>query len=220
MLPHPEKITYRLVRSRRRTVTIRVEPSSQVVVSAPLSMSNVAIDSYVSSQRDWIIRKLHEADARRSLVPQRTSPRQVYLRGQLLSWGWHDEDIVLPSWITSEAAPAWLARLQREAATEHFGTVINDYLPLLGVPALRYSGFRLRKMRRSWGLCAANGIITLNEHLIRTPDVCIRGIIVHELCHLVHFNHGPAFQSLVASLLPEHRLADALIDAWTVIIDA
>jgi len=74
-------------------------------------------------------------------------------------------------------------------------------------------------MRRNWGLCGASGLITLNEHLIRTPDICIRGIVVHELCHLVHFNHGPAFHAMVADILPEHRVADALIDAWTMILD-
>ncbi|MBU3699633.1 MAG: M48 family metallopeptidase [Candidatus Kapabacteria bacterium] len=219
MLLDPEKITYRLVRSQRRTVMIRVEPTAQIVVKAPWSMSTSVIDRYVVSQRDWIVRKVEEANARLSLIPQKTSPRQVYLRGNLLSWGWHDADIILPSGISAQAAPQWLARWQRAAAKDHFSSVINEYLPLLGVPALRYSGFALRKMRRSWGLCATNGVITLNEHLIRTPDICIRGIIVHELCHLVHFNHGPEFHSMVADLLPDHRIADALIDAWTIIID-
>jgi hypothetical protein len=35
----------------------------------------------------------------------------------------------------------------------------------------------------------------------------------------VPFNHGPGFHSMVAEILPEHRVADVLIDAWTMIID-
>jgi predicted metal-dependent hydrolase len=219
MLPVSEKITYRLVRSRRRTVMVKIEPSATVVVKAPLSMSVQAIDFFVNNHQEWIISKLSEARARKSMIPQRTTPRQVYLRGKLLTWGWHDADIVLPTDVTESNAPKWLARWQRRQAESHFGEVINQFLPQLGVSALRYSGFAMRKMRRSWGLCGAGGLITLNEHLIRTPDICIKGIIVHELCHLVHFNHGPGFHSMVAEILPEHRVADALIDAWTMIID-
>ncbi len=219
MLPVPEKITYRLVRSRRRTVMVKVEPSATVVVRAPLSMNVQAIDFFVQRNHPWIVKKISEARARRSMIPQRTSPRQVYLRGDLLSWGWHDADIILPREVSEANAHKWLARWQRRQAESHFGEVINTYLPHLGVSALRYSGFAMRKMRRNWGLCGASGLITLNEHLIRTPDICIRGIVVHELCHLVHFNHGPAFHAMVADILPEHRVADALIDAWTMILD-
>ena len=198
---------------------VRVEPTAQVVVKAPLTMSKTAIDLYVISNRDWIIGKIAEATARKSMIPQRTSPQQVYLRGKLLSWGWHDADIILPNAVSPQTAERWLARWQRKQAETYFAGVISEYLPHLGVSALRYSGLSLRKMKRNWGLCRADGIITLNEHLIRTPDVCIRGIIVHELCHLVHFNHGPAFHAMVADVFPDHRIADTLIDAWTIIID-
>jgi predicted metal-dependent hydrolase len=29
--------------------------------------------------------------------------------------------------------------------------------------------------------------------------------MLHELCHLRHLDHGPAFQALLASLCPDHR---------------
>ena len=97
--------------------------------------------------------------------------------------------------------------------------MIHECLPLIGVPALRYTGLRLRKMRRRWGSCTRTGMITLNEHLVRTPDICIRGVVVHELCHLVHLDHGPGFRALVAEVFPDHRLSDALLSGWNSIID-
>jgi len=52
--------------------------------------------------------------------------------------------------------------------------------------------------------------------LIKAPEECIDYVIVHELCHLIHKNHGSKFFKLLESILPEweklkHKLEMALI---------
>ncbi|WP_231915286.1 M48 family metallopeptidase [Lewinella sp. 4G2] len=53
-----------------------------------------------------------------------------------------------------------------------------------------------------WGSCTAKGKLILNTELIRAPRGCIEYVIVHELCHLAHHNHGKAFQALQAREYP------------------
>ena len=43
------------------------------------------------------------------------------------------------------------------------------------------------------------------------PREAIDYVVVHELAHLVHQNHGPAFYRLVASVLPDYRQREALL---------
>ncbi|MFM8770822.1 MAG: M48 family metallopeptidase [Candidatus Kapaibacterium sp.] len=219
MLPAAEGIKYQLIRSRRRTISVEVDHSSNVIVRAPSWVSAREIQRFVYDRHDWISGKVAEAHARRTMIPQRTADNQLYHRGSLLSWGWQDADIILPGSTLPHQAESWLATWQRRQAEQVFSSVIHEYLPLLGVPALRYTGLRLRKMRRRWGSCTRTGMITLNVHLVRTPDICIRGVVVHELCHLVHLDHGPGFRSLVAEVYPDFRLSDTLLSGWNSIID-
>ena len=72
---------------------------------------------------------------------------------------------------------------------------------------------RLRKMKSTWGICSAKGVITLNKKLIKAPEACIDYVIAHELCHLKEMNHGSAFYQLMDSLYPEWRLVRAELQA-------
>jgi predicted metal-dependent hydrolase len=66
---------------------------------------------------------------------------------------------------------------------------------------------RLRAMRRTWGNCTLEGVITLNTALIKAPGELIDYVICHEVCHLREHNHGPAFYRLQQQLFPRWRAA-------------
>ncbi|NJP39510.1 M48 family metallopeptidase [Oscillospiraceae bacterium HV4-5-C5C] len=63
----------------------------------------------------------------------------------------------------------------------------------------------IRRQRTRWGSCSSSGTISINLHCAELPQPLFEYIVVHELCHLTYLNHGPAFWSLVASLLPDYR---------------
>jgi hypothetical protein len=53
------------------------------------------------------------------------------------------------------------------------------------------------------GNCTPVGKIILNTELIKAPKSCIEFVIVHELCHLVHHNHGLDFIDLQNREMPD-----------------
>jgi predicted metal-dependent hydrolase len=214
-------IPYELRRSKRRTVSVEVRPSAAVIVRAPLRLPLYEIERFLAIRQDWIVSQVQKAELRRAALPQRTHENQFYHRGNLLTWGWQGADVILPSRISSlDAGRRWVDNWQRNEAEQLFAGLIREYVPFFGVHGLRYAGLRLRKMKRRWGSCTRTGVITINEHLVRVPEVCIRGVIVHELCHLVHMDHGKQFRQLVAEVYPEHKLADDLLDCWTSVLGA
>lgn len=216
----PDGLSYQLIRSPRRTLAVEVHPNGEIVVRAPTRTSLTEIEAFLRFRARWLSDKITEIEHRSALVPQRTHERQFYHRGQLLDWGWENADLVVPQRLTSQSeALSWVSKWQRSQAQTLFASMIGDHLPHVGVPGLRYQGLKLRRMKRRWGSCTSTGYITLNEHLIRVPDGCIRGVVVHELCHLAHLNHGPAFGHLMNDLYPDHRLSDVVLDAWTLVLE-
>ncbi|MFT7859599.1 MAG: M48 family metallopeptidase [Sulfurimonas sp.] len=68
---------------------------------------------------------------------------------------------------------------------------------------LKYSQLKFRKMRRRWGSCSSEGVITLNKELLKLEKKeLLDYVVVHELAHLQHMNHSKAFHALVERYLP------------------
>ncbi len=66
-------------------------------------------------------------------------------------------------------------------------------------------GLVIRSMKSRWGSCSRKGIITLSSELIKLPDVFIEYVIIHELCHLEHHNHGKEYYKLLSKLFPDWK---------------
>jgi predicted metal-dependent hydrolase len=54
--------------------------------------------------------------------------------------------------------------------------------------------------RSRWGSCTSTKRIRYNWRLVMAPDHVRTAIVAHEVAHLAHLNHGPAFYALVEQL--------------------
>ncbi|MDB5225166.1 MAG: putative metal-dependent hydrolase [Candidatus Adlerbacteria bacterium] len=74
----------------------------------------------------------------------------------------------------------------------------------------RYYNHTLRRVfiknsKSRWGSCSSKGNLNFSYKLLFLPPEVADYVIVHELCHLREFNHGPHFWALVAQACPEHK---------------
>lgn len=51
-----------------------------------------------------------------------------------------------------------------------------------------------------WGSCSARGHLAFSWRLILAPGFVRRAVVAHEVAHLVHLDHGPAFHALAGQL--------------------
>ncbi|HEV7448999.1 MAG TPA: M48 family metallopeptidase [Candidatus Paceibacterota bacterium] len=63
----------------------------------------------------------------------------------------------------------------------------------------------IKNSKSRWGSCSSRGNLNFNYKLLFVPPQVLDYVVVHELCHLRHFNHGPEFWALVAEVLPNHK---------------
>jgi predicted metal-dependent hydrolase len=70
---------------------------------------------------------------------------------------------------------------------------------------MSYAKLVISNPRHRWGSCNVHNVIRLNWQLLLAPLALIDYVIVHELCHTVHKNHGPRFWKKVADTLPDYQ---------------
>ena len=71
-----------------------------------------------------------------------------------------------------------------------------------------YNRVTIKHNSTNWGSCSARNNINLNLNIIRLPAVLRDYILLHELCHLRHHDHGEGFH-----LLLEHVCTDNILKA-------
>lgn len=114
---------------------------------------------------------------------------------------------VLQSDLEAGSASPALRRVLRDfylaEARADVGRWLPRYLPGLPRPPLRIS---FKVMRSQWGSLAANGAMALDLSLVLAPPDAFEYVLVHELCHLIHHDHSPAFWHAVEQRCPQWRI--------------
>lgn len=63
----------------------------------------------------------------------------------------------------------------------------------------------IRNQKTCFGSCSRTGTVSFNYRLLFLPSHLRDYVIVHELCHLIEFNHSPKFWALIAQRFPDYR---------------
>lgn len=222
-------ITYLLFRSDRKTVEIAVHPDSTVVVKAPLQTDDHAIAQTLIRRARWIVRQQNHF---RQFMP-RTPPRS-YVQGEThlylgrqyrlriaegalntvtLSRGFFQ--VTCKGKPDPETTKKLLQQWYATKARIQFAESMERCWQKFPARDLQRPRLSIRRLKTRWGSLSDRGTLTLNTELIRAPKECMDYVVTHELCHLRHRNHSPAFYNLLGTVLPDwkkikHRLETGL----------
>lgn len=197
---------YQLIRSQRRTLSISIDGEGALVVHAPMRMSKREIEAFIREKEGWIAQKqalvrhrIQQADAARlrdgAQIPYRGGMLTVRLEGVKKA---EEQDGILtlsndPD--TLKQALQW----RRERAKQLVTPRVEAWAKATG---LQPSSIAYGNAKQRWGSMSSRRSLRLNAALIHLPPQLCDYVIVHELCHIVHPDHSPAFHALVRSILP------------------
>ena len=100
------------------------------------------------------------------------------------------------------ASPSEVEAMRRQAKAQLPGRLAE----LAARYGFTYNRVAIKHNATNWGSCSSKGNINLNLNIVRLPKVLQDYVLLHELCHLRHQDHGHAFY-----LLLEHVLTDNLM---------
>jgi len=97
-------------------------------------------------------------------------------------------------------AKSYLAH--RESARAIITQRVQHYADGFG---FSYGRIAIKNQKRCWGSCSTKKNLNFNYKLAFLPIEILDYVVVHELCHLRHFHHGPSFWIEVERILPNYK---------------
>ncbi|RXM57024.1 M48 family metallopeptidase [Clostridium tetani] len=213
-------IEYTLYRKKVKNINLRIKRDGSVFVSAKHNVPIDYINKFLESKGNWIIKNIeffiNKQDANiennfeendeiiylgneyiLKIIPSKEDnivydSRYIYLHTKYIEEGNKKKEIY----------EEWL----RKRAKEVFGKSLDKMYLLIENYEVEKPDFSIRKMKSTWGSCMKyKNKINLNLYLMKTEETCIDYVVLHELVHLVHFNHSKDFYDLLDDLMPDWK---------------
>lgn len=216
---------------KRKSISISMPNSEQVLVKYPARISRGKVMSWVLSQQEWIQKKrqksLGKEDINRVFFEKLFSEheivlldvkRKVRVSSVRKESGVFDDEIVL--WIKD-------ANISREQFLEVLVKTIKKWaltalqeefelkLALMGPFRYPYRKFFLTSAKTRWGSCSSRGHIRIHWNAVFVTKPERDYLYTHEAAHLTEMNHSSRFWQLVEVHCPDYKRARTMLHSRT-----
>lgn len=185
--------------TRARRISLRVSQlDGRVTLTVPRGVSEREAIAFARSREAWIRDHLAELSepvvvAIGTVLPVEGVPR-VVAAGQGRAVKLTADRIEVPE--GGRAGPR-LAGFLKQMARDRLAAASDLFSTRLGKP---YKRLTMRDTRSRWGSCSSAGNLNYAWRLILAPEDVLQYVAAHEVAHLAHMNHGPAFWSAVETI--------------------
>ena len=214
-----ENITLTLERKNIKNMYLRVlPPNGNVKVSAPSFISDEEIVNFIRLKKDWILKKQRYIRENNIKAPLKyDNGEKHYLWGKEYTLQLIKNDNVKHVLLDKEKSILYLPIAKRSTIEKRKKTLDEFYRNQMKIaipPVLDKctkivgktpSEVKIRNMK-NWGNCRYHDKrITLNLNLAKKDIECLEYVMIHELCHLIEFNHSKKFKMLMDKYCPNWK---------------
>ena len=195
-------VKFRVVKSKRKTLSLSVCKNGEILVRAPYGVSDNRIAEFVQKHERWIFSRLQKLQNKRELNLQNGAALVLCGKRYEITEGrakLKEGTLSLPA----EHRESALLKLVKGAMKEW----MEDTVSLLaGRYGFTYSKVRISSSRTRWGSCSKKGTLSFSCFLAFVDPALAYYVAVHELCHTRYFNHSKNFWKEVEKILPDWRI--------------
>ncbi|MFH1049758.1 MAG: SprT family zinc-dependent metalloprotease [bacterium] len=204
----------RIIRSKRRTFSIEINPKGLLTVRAPLRATVGEITKVVKEKCDWIKRKKKEISQKVAQKKKRhyiTGEKfeclgkdftLIVKEGHKYAFSTSGDELIINSQY-QKVAKSLLIYWYKNQAYKYISKRTNHYSEIMH---LRYNKINITGANTRWGSCSNNKNINFSWRLVLAPKQVVDYVIVHELAHLIEMNHSEKFWNRVARIMPNYMI--------------
>ncbi|MDP4092139.1 MAG: SprT family zinc-dependent metalloprotease [Bacillota bacterium] len=203
---------YEIIRSKRKTVSLAVEPDGKLVVRAPLRIPLSYIKEIVENKRNWIEKKQQLAKIQSSVYKEKE-----FIEGESFlyvgkEYKFHvvtgrdfiylEDDMLCVPIKFIENAEQHVKEWYIKQAAGIISERVKLYSSLAGI---KYKSVKVTNARRRWGSCSSKDSLNFTWRLVMAPVEAIDYVAVHELAHVRQKNHSRYFWEEVEKIMPGYN---------------
>jgi predicted metal-dependent hydrolase len=208
-----DSLSYVLQRRRNsRHITIRVRPDGLVKVSAPYGVSLAAIQRVIISNKDKLLSTI---ETQRSVMHTYQEGETFLFAGTPLSLRLvpaekntitvHDRHLLV-SYAGEAPQSLVVCTLIKELYRQHVKQRLAYWVPYWANRlSLDIPPYGVRDAKSRWGSCSAKGRLSFSLRSQILNDEQFSYLVLHEMAHLVHFNHSTQFHALLRKQMPTYK---------------
>lgn len=205
-------MTYKIIKKNIKSLILRVDKNGVIKVSAPKHTSRENIQNFVEKHTQWIESKLKNIPKyannevikyfdKSYILQINLAPKNRIVESQNLF-----SESILELYIKEDSIKnikKMIFKWYKNKSQNLITSIVESYQYAIN---RKISKISLREMATKWGSCNyKNATITLNVSLFSKPQICFQYVLLHELVHLIHPNHGSGFYKMLESLMPNWR---------------
>jgi predicted metal-dependent hydrolase len=196
--------TYPVVieKKKNKNTYIRVNQNFEIYVTTSYFVTGKAIIKLLKENEDAIykmIEKKRKEQEREKKFYYLGQEYEIYVMPTNREVEIYNHTIMIPS---EKKLQSFLKNQMKELFTKHYDYWYQQFEEPIHKPKLKF-----RKMKTRWGVCnRRDDSITLNTRLLEYDTKYLDYVIIHELSHLVHFDHSKAFWEVVSKYCPDYQI--------------
>ena len=208
------EISYEFKRSHRRSVVAKIRRDGVIEVRAPLLYRESDMIAFLNQHRRWIFNHLDRLQSAENQQKKFIDGEMHYFLGKqyelkVIVGNKNSVSIEGDYLIAYVKSPELVENQLNKWYKSQAKTVFSELLPPIIEKFKKYNvapaKISIRDMRSRWGSCSRRGNISLNLQLVKLNENCIRQVMIHEMCHLIYFNHQAGFYALMEEMMPDWK---------------
>lgn len=207
-------MTYEIRYGKRKTIQLTITQAKKLVVHAPKGYPKAKIEAFVHSKEAWVKRKLEEMPA---LEPQKQfkTGESFWVLGEAkrlcLAYGSVESVMLSGGDLIVTCVDMQAERIRGLLIAWYYQLTSDKVMNYLkrhqGSFSVKPTKITVKDQQKRWGSCTSKGHIMFNWRLSMAPPEVIEYLVVHELSHLIHMDHSPAFWQEVNLRTPHKALS-------------
>lgn len=213
-----------IIRTNRRSLSLTIAKDGGLIVRAPKKLSMEYIYSFIKQKEKWILNKQRAIQNSKLINNEIVNGNQflcfgkIYIRveiDKIKNIELVDDSILIPSSIDNSKKYALLFKWYNQLTKDIIKSRVTYFADLMQVS---YSLVKIDNSKAKWGSCDNKGVIKLNLRLSMLPHKVIDYIIIHELAHLLEFNHSKNFYKIIESIMPDYKRYRAMLKEYNFVL--
>lgn len=200
-----------IIRTNRRSLSISISKAGEVVVRAPKRLNLEYIMNFIKEKEKWIEKK------RKEILENNLCNKGLLNYNSFLFCGKSYKKIEQDGLKKIELSNNNIIFPKCENKSDVFKYAQKFYIDILkdilknrveyfaDLMQLNYNKIIIMNNKRRWGACTNSGTLKFNFRLAMLPHKVIDYIIIHELAHLIEFNHSSKFYQIIESIMSDYK---------------